>query len=56
LRYIYKSLPNNYKTILNLHSGGDENTQKLIYDMLVSHTSDFVKQDITPLTGKASDK
>ena len=54
LNYIIGMLPNNYKTILDLHSGGK--SKELIASFLTSQTSDFVKEDITPLSGKASDK
>ena len=54
LNYIYNILPKNYRTILELNSNG--NGQELIYNMLVSQVNDFEKQDIAPLTGKASEK
>ena len=56
LNYIYEMLPTNYKTILKMHSGSEENSQKLIAQYLTSQTNDFYKEDIAPLTGKASDK
>ena len=54
LNYIYNILPKNYRTILELNSNGKG--QELIYNMLVSQVNNFEKQDIAPLTGKASDK
>lgn len=56
LRYIYGILPENYKTILKLHAGGDEGAKDLIISFLTSQTSTSYKEDIAPLTGKASDK
>lgn len=54
LNYIYKMLPNNYRTILELHSGGKG--QELIANFLTSQVDSYVEQSISPLTGKASDK
>ena len=54
LNYIYKMLPNNYRTILELHSGGKG--QELIANFLASQVNSYVEQSISPLTGKASDK
>ena len=54
LEYIYGALPKNYRTILEMNSNGQG--KKLIASFLTSQTSGFVKEDITPLTGKASDK
>ena len=54
LNYIYNILPKNYRTILELNSNGKG--QELIYNMLVSQVNNFEKQDIAPLTGKASEK
>ena len=54
LNYIYSMLPNNYKTLLEIHSDGKG--KKLIADFLNSQVSDYTKQDISPLTGKASEK
>lgn len=56
LKYIYGVLPENYKTILKLHAGGDEGAKDLILSFLTSQTSNSYKEDIAPLTGKASDK
>ena len=56
LKYIYGVLPENYKTILKLHAGGDEGAKDLILSFLTSQTSNSYKEDVTPLTGKASDK
>ena len=53
---IYGILPENYKTILKLHAGGDEGAKDLIISFLTSQTSTSYKEDIAPLTGKASDK
>ena len=52
LNYIYSMLPNNYKTLLEIHSDGKG--RELIANFLSSQVSDYVKQDISPLTGKAS--
>ena len=54
LNYIYSMLPNNYKTILEVHSGG--RGQELIANFLTSQTDYVEEQTISPLTGKASDK
>ena len=54
LNYIYGMLPTNYKVIMKLHSGSEENSKNLIAQYLTSQTSDFYKEDITPLTGKAN--
>ena len=54
LDYIMNMLPNNYKAILDIHSGGK--SKELIANFLTSQTNDFVKQDVAPLSGKASDK
>ena len=54
LNYIYKMLPNNYRTILELHSGGKG--QELIANFLTSQVDSYVEQSISPLTGQASDK
>ena len=54
LDYIMSMLPNNYKAILEIHSEG--RSKELIANFLTSQTNDFVKQDVTPLSGKASDK
>lgn len=54
LDYIYGMLPNNYRTLLEIHSGG--NGRDLIGKFLASQTNDFGKQEISPLTGQASDK
>ena len=54
LNYIYNMLPNNYRTLLEIHSDGKG--KELIANFLNSQVSDYVKQDISPLTGKASDK
>ena len=54
LDYIYGMLPNNYRTLLEIHSGG--NGKDLIGKFLASQTNDFEKQEISPLTGQASDK
>ena len=56
LTYIYNMLPNNYKTVLKMHSGSEDNSKALIASMLTSQVSDYYKEDIAPLTGKASDK
>ena len=56
LNYIYAMLPKNYKTILALHSGSEENSKALIQNFLASQIDNVVEQTITPLTGKASDK
>lgn len=52
LNYIYSMLPNNYKTLLEIHSDGKG--KELIANFLNSQVSDYIKQDISPLTGKAS--
>jgi len=49
-------LPNNYKTVLKMHSGSEDNSKALIASMLSSQVSDYYKEDIAPLTGKASNK
>ena len=54
LNYIMNMLPNNYKTVLEIHSGG--RSKELIANFLTSQTNDYIKQDVTPLTGKAGDK
>lgn len=54
LNYIYEMLPTNYKVIMKLHSGSEENSKNLIAQYLTSQTHDFYKEDITPLTGKAN--
>lgn len=54
LNYIYSMLPKNYKTLLEIHSDGKG--KELIANFLNSQTNDYVKQDITPLTGQASSK
>ena len=54
LDYIMSMLPNNYKTVLEIHSGG--RSKELIANFLTSQTNDYVKQDVAPLSGKASDK
>lgn len=56
LTYIYSMLPNNYKTVLKMHSGSEDNSKALIASMLTSQVSDYYKEDVAPLTGKASDK
>lgn len=56
LTYIYTMLPNNYKTVLKMHSGSEDNSKALIASMLSSQVSDYYKEDVAPLTGKASDK
>ena len=56
LTYIYSMLPNNYKTVLKMHSGSEDNSKALIASMLSSQISDYYKEDVAPLTGKASDK
>lgn len=56
LNYIYNMLPTNYKVIMKLHSGSEEASKNLIAQYLMSQTSDFYKEDVAPLTGKASDK
>ena len=53
LRYIENVLPESYKTILKLHGG--PNIEATIAGYLSSGTSDYSKQSIAPLTGKASD-
>jgi hypothetical protein len=47
-------LPKNYRTILELHSDGKG--KLLIKDFLTSQSNYSYKEDISPLTGKASDK
>ena len=54
LDYIMSMLPNNYKTVLEIHSGG--RSKELIANFLTSQTNDYLKQDISPLTGQASSK
>ena len=54
LNYIYSMLPNNYRTLLEIHSNGKG--KELIANFLNSQVSDYVKQDVSPLTGKASEK
>ena len=54
LNYIYAMLPKNYKTILALHSGSEENSKALIQNFLASQVDNAVEQTITPLTGKAA--
>ena len=56
LTYIYNMLPTNYKTVLKMHSGSEDNSKALIASMLTSQVSDYYKEDVAPLTGKASDK
>ena len=56
LTYIYNMLPTNYKTVLKMHSGSEDNSKALIASMLSSQISDYYKEDVAPLTGKASDK
>jgi hypothetical protein len=41
LDYIMNMLPNNYKAILDIHSGGK--SKELIANFLTSQTNDFVK-------------
>jgi hypothetical protein len=36
LNYIYNMLPNNYKAILEIHSGSKDNSKALIMSMLAS--------------------
>lgn len=52
LNYIYSMLPKNYKTLLEIHSDGKG--KELIANFLNSQTNNYVKQDITPLTGKTA--
>jgi len=47
-------LPNNYKTILELHSDGKG--KSLIKDFLTSQSNYSYKENITPSTGTAGDK
>ena len=54
LNYIYNMLPNNYKTILELHSDGKG--KSLIKDFLTSQSNYSYKENITPSTGTAGDK
>jgi hypothetical protein len=54
LDYIMSMLPNNYKAVLEIHSGG--RSKELIANFLTSQTNDYLKQDISPLTGQASSK
>lgn len=54
LKYIYGMLPNNYKTIMKLHFGNENNSIKMIGNMLVSQTNSSYQESISPLTGKAS--
>ena len=56
LNYIYSILPTNYKTILAIHSGSEENSKGLILKYLTSQAHDSYEESISPLTGKASDK
>ena len=56
LDYIYNVLPTNYKTILAIHSGSEENSKKWILDHLISQAHNSYEESISPLTGKASDK
>ena len=39
-----------------MHSGSEDNSKALIASMLSSQVSDYYKEDVAPLTGKASDK
>ena len=39
-----------------MHSGSEDNSKALIASMLTSQVSDYYKEDVAPLTGKASDK
>ena len=54
LTYIYNMLPTNYKTVLKMHSGSEDNSKALIASMLTSQVSDYYKEDIAPLSGKAA--
>ena len=56
LNYIYSVLPTNYKTILAIHSGSEENSKGLILKYLTSQAHNSYEESISPLTGKASDK
>lgn len=56
LNYIYSVLPTNYKTILAIHSGSEENSKGLILKYLTSQANNVYEESISPLTGKASDK
>lgn len=56
LNYIYNMLPTNYKVIMKMHSGSEENSKALIAQYLSSQVSSSYEESITPLTGKASDK
>ena len=39
-----------------MHSGSEDNSKALIASMLSSQVSDYYKEDIAPLTGKAASK
>ncbi len=54
LNYIYSVLPTNYKTILAIHSGSEENSKGLILKYLTSQAHNSYEESISPLTGKAS--
>ena len=54
LNYIYNMLPTNYKVIMKMHSGSEDNSKNLIAQYLTSQTNDFYKEDVAPLTGKAA--
>jgi hypothetical protein len=49
-------LPNNYKTVLKMHSGSEDNSKALIASMLTSQINNHYEEDIAPLTGKAASK
>lgn len=54
LNYLYNILPNNMRTLLDIHSGG--NTKQLIAQMIGAETIDSHKLEFDAVTGKASDK
>ena len=54
LNYLYHILPNNMRTLLDIHSGGK--TKELIAEMIGSKISDIHKLEFDAVTGKASDK
>ena len=58
LQFIQNSLPSNYKAILDLHliQDGIEDRSKYILSLLGTRAINETTQNITPLTGKASDK
>ena len=52
LNYLYNILPNNMRTLLDIHSGG--NTKQLIAQMIGAETIDSHKLEFDAVTGKAA--